>query len=139
MNKHPHLTFIPPKKVPPKASPRGGSKIHKATANQQFGRFKRKFEELSNQFSEFSSLQQSTEGVVPEKVLVIEVVGSIQNFERAIKKAPGLELLRSSLGEEVEDELVYFLDKDDEPSSSTTTLYLTMSSYKCSGKLNLAT
>lgn len=39
------------------------------------------------------SLQDNSLGLLPEKVLVIETIGSIQDFIRAVEKIPGLEWL----------------------------------------------
>lgn len=135
MDKHPHLIFPPPVNGTPPKPPRGGPTIHKPGAAQQYQRFDERFKELNQQFAEFSALKQSTDGLVPERVLVLEVIGSIANFEKAIRNVPGFEFLLSTVGDEVEDEFVYLLDDDGKRIDSTTTLYITMSNRQGLAKL----
>ena len=135
MDKHPHLIFPPPVNGTPPKPPRGGPTIHKLGAAQQYQRFDERFKELNQQFAEFSALKQSTDGLVPERVLVLEVIGSIANFEKAIRNVPGFEFLLSTVGDEVEDEFVYLLDNDGKRIDSTTTLYITMSNRQGLAKL----
>ena len=62
--------------------------------------------------SQFQSMKQSfitdsSEGLEPEKVLVIETYGQIENFQRAIRHVPGLEWLAEIDKELDSDEYFY--------------------------------
>ena len=61
---------------------------------QQTKRLSPKFEALEKAFEEDRiKLQQEASGLEPEKMVVLEIVGKIDNFINAIKKIEGMELL----------------------------------------------
>ena len=72
----------------------GASRIRVPVPAQQAQRLTPQFQRLQEALDDRRlALQDNPLGVVPEQVLVIETIGSIQNFLRAIGRLTGLEWL----------------------------------------------
>ncbi|WP_025769537.1 S8 family peptidase [Thioalkalivibrio sp. HK1] len=70
----------------------GFPNIHKPSIDRQGQRLSPIFTRLQTEFNERRvELQQTAAGAEPEQVLVIETVGSVENFANAVKRIAGLE------------------------------------------------
>ncbi len=98
------------------------------------------FEEQKDRLTPlFKSMQQSfirttAAGAEPESVFVIETVGSIDDFHRAVNKITGLEWLAEEDVEDIEpDDLFYYEEKKDKLLAGR--LFLTMSNQTAMNEL----
>ena len=72
----------------------GGGKLKTSDAARQARRLAPQFERLQEAMDKQRiALQDNPVGLQPEQVLVLETVGSIENFIKAVDKIPGLEWL----------------------------------------------
>jgi len=77
--------------------------LHKPSHDRQSERLSPQFTQLQEVFAERRvEIQQTTAGIDPEMVLVIETIGNIENFANAVKQIPGLEWM----GELEEDNVI---------------------------------
>ena len=101
--------------------------IHYPSHDRQGQRLSPIFTQLQAAFNTRSvEIQQTTAGAEPEQVLVIETIGSVENFVNAVKRIEGLEWM----GELETDEIVPdddFYDKKHPQKELTGRLYLVMS------------
>jgi len=96
----------PPKGRPAFSSPRILSK------SEQINRLAPQFAELEKQFlADKALLVDSIAGMEPEMVLVLETVGRIEDFQRAITNTPGLDWLAEWDKEFEPDETFYNVNK----------------------------
>ena len=66
--------------------------LHKPDSTRQGQRLSPMFKQLQAAFEERKvEIQQNTAGIDPEQVLVIEIIGSVDNFANAVKRIHGLE------------------------------------------------
>ena len=130
MAERPLLIFPAPELVSRSKLGGGSGKIHKPTHTRQGQRLSPLFAQLQQVFdNRCVEVQQTMAGVDPEQVLVIETIGSIENFANAIKKIEGLEWM----GEIEADELPSDQDFYDEKNADKTLggrLYLVMSNQR---------
>ena len=68
----------------------GGGSFHKPTPARQWEKISPALEQLQNAFVQ---VQPNADGIEPERVLVIETVGAVENFVNAVKKVEGFEWL----------------------------------------------
>ncbi len=81
-----------------KPKPRfGSSNYYFPSPQRQKDRLTPRFESMIQSF-----ITDSTEGIKPEYVLVLETTGKIDNFERAVRAVPGLEWLAEIDTDEIE-------------------------------------
>lgn len=103
------------------------SKINTPSRDKQSQKFNGPMRELQRTVrSRLATIQQETEGINPEMVLVLETVGSIENFYTAVKNTDGFSWLVEHIGDEIkEDENFY---EGDEPGNKSLEgrLYLLM-------------
>ena len=91
---YPLLVF--PEPVPADRARRhgGAGRIRRPAPAMQARRLAPQFERLQEALEERRlELQDNPLGILPEQALVIETIGSVQNFVRAIENIPGLEWL----------------------------------------------
>ena len=70
----------------------GGGRVRRPTLQRQWDRLSPIFRQLQTAFdARRVEIQQSAAGITPEQVLVIETIGSIDNFANAVKRIDGLE------------------------------------------------
>ncbi len=128
MAHNPLLVFTPPK--PEKK--RDGLTPNRASVvpqniDVQAGRIFPKVELLERKFAEYIELAESPDGFLPEKVLVLEVAGEIQNLANALAKVPGFEYLSSTLlDKDFQTDEFYSLNNGKRKPASKNA-YLTMS------------
>lgn len=94
MSERPLLLFpIPQKADRTKQTPSYGH-VHRPNATRQGQRLSPIFDQLQLAFdARRIEIQQNAAGIDPEQVLIIETVGTIDNFANAVKKINGLEWL----------------------------------------------
>jgi hypothetical protein len=94
----------------------GSGKFSHPSSERQGERLSPKFETLSNILdAQRAIIQQSTDGIAPEQVLVFETIGSVENFAKAVSKIEGLEWLGEfEIEDIIPDDDFYSLDDDGE-------------------------
>jgi hypothetical protein len=81
---------------------RGRDNLHRPSRERQAQRLNPLFEELQRALdARRVKLQAEAQGVVPEEVVVLETVGTIQEFIRAVEKIRGMEWLSEVEEEEI--------------------------------------
>ena len=105
-------------------------RVHKPSHSRQGQRLSPMFRQLQTEFdARRTELQQTAAGVDPEQVLVIETIGSIENFANAVRRIEGLEWM----GEVETDEITPdedFYDKGNETRELSGRLYLVMTNQR---------
>ncbi|WIF95100.1 S8 family peptidase [Caminicella sporogenes] len=91
----------------------GFSRFSKPSLARQIERFNPKFEQLQRTIERKNiAIQQSPSGINPECALVLETVGTVENFYTAVKKIEGLEWMFDINVEDIEsDEDFYPVDR----------------------------
>jgi hypothetical protein len=107
-----------------------GGQVRKPTPKRQWDRLSPLFSQLQTTFNARRvEVQQTAAGVDPEQVLVIETVGSIDNFSNAVKRITGLEWMGEiEIDEITPDEDFYDETKPEKDLSGR--LYLVMSNQR---------
>jgi len=94
MPDYPLLLFSTPTKADRDPGHGGGSPVHRPPINRQRLRIAPKLATLNQAFdARRLTLQQIAPTENPELVLVIETIGSVDNFAKAVARVPGLEWL----------------------------------------------
>ncbi|MHB1697535.1 MAG: S8 family peptidase [bacterium] len=126
MSKHPLLLFPTPETASRTTLGGGGGRLKKPTPQRQWNRLSPIFSQLQTAFdARRVEIQQSATGIIPEQVLVIETVGSIDNFVNAVKRIDGLEWMGEiEIDEITPDEEFYDETKPDKELSGR--LYIVM-------------
>lgn len=88
---------------------------------RQKARLDSKFLDLERSFHQsLSSLRRELNGTEPEHIVVLETVGTVDDFYRAVKDIAGLEWLYEFEGEEIEPDEDFHYIKDEETDLSKT-------------------
>ena len=126
MPERPLLLFSTPETASRSTLRGGGGRISRPTPQRQWDRLSPIFSQLQTAFdARRVEIQQSATGIIPEQVLVIETVGSIDNFANAVKHIGGLEWMGEiEIDEIIPDEEFYDETKPDKELSGR--LYLVM-------------
>ena len=92
----------------------GGGQFHRPSPERQAERLSPQFERLQQTLEERRArLQMETRDLVPEEVVVLETVGTVDEFIRAVEAVPGMEWLAEVEAEEIPpDDNFFALDKD---------------------------
>lgn len=101
----PLLMFPKPANAPreKKKTGFGSDSYHYPTFQEQKDRLTPQFESMQQSF-----ITDTTAGIEPESVLVIETIGKIEDFQRAVHAIPGLEWLAEIDEEEIEPDEYYY-------------------------------
>ena len=131
MPDRPLLLFPTPQlaeRTKPKNRPFG--QLHKPDVTKQGKRLSPMFAELQDAFEERRvEIQQNATGINPEEVLVIETIGGVENFARAVKQINGLEWMGEfECVDIVPDEDFY--DEISPDKELVGRLYLVMTNYQ---------
>lgn len=106
------------------------SRVHRPSHSRQEQRLSPIFAQLQTEFNARRvELQQTAAGADPEQVLVIETIGSIENFANAVKRIDGLEWM----GEIETDEIAPdedFYDESNAAKELSGRLYLVMTNQR---------
>jgi len=130
MPEHPLLLFPSPETA--SRSPLGGGSpnFRLPSPQRQWDRLSPAFDQLQQAFhSRRIGLQQTASGIDPEEVLVIETIGSVENFANAVKLIEGFEWMGEiELDEIIPDDIFFDEAKPDKQLSGR--LYLVMSNQR---------
>lgn len=103
----------------------------KPSVSRQWERLSPAFQQLQESFKErCAELQRTPTGIDPEQALVIETIGSVENFANAVKRVRGLEWMGEIEIDDIPpDEDFYHVDKEGERTTTALKgrLYLIMS------------
>jgi hypothetical protein len=111
MSERPLLLFPTPEVTSKSNLGGGGGRFHLPSHQRQGERLSPKFNQLQDSFRTRNvEIQQTVAGIDAEQVLVIETIGSVENFANAVKRIDGLEWM----GELEIDEIVPDQDFFDE-------------------------
>ena len=103
----------------------------KPSVSRQWQRLSPVFQRLQESFNErCAELQFTPTGIDPEQALVIETIGSVENFANAVKKVRGLEWMGEiEIDDIAPDEDFYNVDKEGKRTTTVLKgrLYLVMS------------
>lgn len=137
MELNPLLTFNTPKTNGDRAPLQGGGGApNTPDIGKQSKKIFPKLEQLQHKFAEHIQLSDSPMGMQPEKVLVLEIAGEIQDLASALNKIPGFELLSQALVDKnFKDDDFYIRDKD-KIKSVNKNVYLAMSNQSGLDKLH---
>src|SRR5215211_4306748 len=119
MADRPLLVFPFPSLVLPGMRRTGPDRLRLPVFGRQVARIDPQFEELELAMQQRAlALQVSPIGVVPEEVLVLETVGTVDDFYRAVRQVEGLEWLTEWQAEELQpDEDFASLEDPGKPTS----------------------
>lgn len=134
MAARPLLIFPQPEQSPRLRGFGGPSAFHFPTHRDQIGRIGPKLQRLQQAFEANRIELRSDPGVQPERVLVLETIGQVDNFVRAVRRTPRMEWLGEWEEETIEpDENFYFEEEPRRPL--TGQLYLVMSDQRAMEEL----
>ena len=115
MPERPLLVLPSPGK--PLARPRrfgGGGDFPRPTREDQAGRLSPRFVALQEAFDkQLAQIQVESSDLVPEEVVVLETVGTVDDFIRAVGKVPRMEFLAEVEAEDIPPDDDYFSVLDD--------------------------
>jgi len=125
------LLLFPTPEIADRSKGRGfPTRVHKPSYGRQGQRLSPIFTQLQTEFNTRRvELQGTAAGADPEQILVIETVGSIENFANAVKRIEGLEWM----GEIETDEIAPdedFYDEGDVAKALSGRLYLIMTNQR---------
>lgn len=124
MSDYPLLFFPNKERVSRSKLQSGVGNYHKPSSQRQGVRLTPKFSVLNEQLLQKSLyLQQGANGIIPEEVLILETIGSVEDFSNAVKKITGLEWLGEIDVDEIEPDEDFF-DNTNSNKSLSGRLYL---------------
>jgi hypothetical protein len=105
-------------------------RIHKPNVTQQGQRLSPMFNQLQAAFeARRVEIQQNTAGIDPEQVLVIETIGSVENFSNAVKRIEGLEWMGEFESDEIAPDQDFY-DENNPEKELNGRLYLVMTNQR---------
>lgn len=108
----------------------GGGRVHLPAIDRQGTRLTPMFNQLQSAFNDRRvEVQQTTAGVDPEQVLVIETIGGIENFANAVKRIEGFEWMGEMEVEEISPDEDFF-DEEKPEKELSGRLYLVMTNQR---------
>ena len=110
-------------------------RIHKPDPTRQGQRLSPMFDQLQAAFEARKvEIQQSTAGIEPEQVLVIETIGSVENFANAVKRIKGLEWMGELESDEIAPDQDFY-DEANPKKELNGRLYLVMTNQRALDEL----
>ena len=101
----------------------GGGLFHRPSRERQAERLTPRFEQLQRALeARRARLQTEAQGLVPEEVVVLETVGTVEGFIRAVEKVPGMEWLGEIEEEDIPPDDDFFALDDHEQRRRDKTL-----------------
>ncbi len=130
MSERPLLLFPTPETADrTKQRPQFGH-VHKPDLARQGARLSPMFNQLQTAFNARRvEIQQNTAGIDPEQVIVIETVGSVDNFANAVKRIEGLEWMGEFESDEIAPDQDFYDESNPEKELSGR-LYLVMTNQR---------
>lgn len=130
MPERPLLLFPTPEVASRSSLDGGGGRFRKPTPQRQWERLSPMFNQLQAAFNTRRvEIQQNTAGIDPEQVLVIETVGSVDNFANAVKRIEGLEWMGELESDEIAPDQDFYDESNPEKELSGR-LYLVMTNQR---------
>lgn len=109
MAERPLLILPTPESITPPRGGGGAGPIRKPSRNTQVGRFNPVFQQLRSALDGGASgameLRDDPGSLAPDRVIVFEIAGSVEDFAKAVARVPGLEFMAEYETEEPADEL----------------------------------
>lgn len=136
MARQPLIVFPTPEPAERSKLPnRPGGEVKRPTHDRQGRRLTPMFRQLKQSF-EFRrvEVQRSVAGADPDQVLVIETIGSVENFANAVKKIEGLEWMGEVELDEIEPDRDFY-DESHLEKPLSGRLYLVMSNQRALDEL----
>ena len=130
MPERPLLLFPTPQPADrTKQKPQFG-RVHKPNVTRQGQRLSPMFNQLQAAFeARRVEIQQNTAGIDPEQVLVIETIGSVDNFANAVKRIEGLEWMGELESDEIAPDQDFY-DENNPEKELNGRLYLVMTNQR---------
>lgn len=130
MPERPLLLFPTPQPADrTKQKPQFG-RVHKPNVTRQGQRLSPMFNQLQVAFeARRVEIQQNTAGIGPEQVLVIETIGSVDNFANAVKRIDGLEWMGELESDEIAPDQDFY-DENNPEKELNGRLYLVMTNQR---------
>lgn len=114
MTQYPLLFFPDKENVSRTKLGSGGNNIHKPSTQRQGERLTSRFNKLYAALKEkWCQLQQSSSGIDPEEVLVLETVGSIEEFAKSVANIEGFEWLSEIEIDDIEPDDDFYDEKSE--------------------------
>lgn len=136
MPERPLLLFPSPTTADRENMPPGFGRFQKPSRERQGERLAPKFEQLQNVFEgRRAELLQSTQGTEPEEVLVIETVGSVSDFVKAVNRIDGLEWMGELELDDIAPDEDFYVDNYHRDKKLSGRLYLVMSNQQALGQM----
>ena len=130
MADRPLLLFPTPETADRTKLPSGRGRIHRPSHGRQGARLSPRFTQLQAAFdTRRVELQQTTAGIDPEQVLVIETLGNVEDFANAVKRIEGLEWMGEIETEEIAPDEDFY-DESDKSKKLSGRLYLVMTNQR---------
>lgn len=128
MAEKPFLILPAPTRAERQNLPGGPQKITYPPPGRQVARVAPKFTELKQVFErETARLRATMAGAEPEKALVLETVGRIDDFNRAVARVDGLKWLLDWDSAPVDQDEDFYFAEEDQGGTLPTRVYLMMS------------
>ena len=130
MPERPLLLFPTPQPADrTKQKPQFG-RVHKPNVTRQGQRLSPMFNQLQAAFeARRVEIQQNTAGIDPEQVLVIETIGSVDNFANAVKRIDGFEWMGELESDEIAPDQDFY-DENNPEKELNGRLYLVMTNQR---------
>lgn len=130
MPERPLLLFPTPQPADWTKKPPQFGRIHKPNVTRQGQRLSPIFNQLQEAFeARRVEIQQSTTGIDPEQVLVIEIIGSVENFANAVKFISGFEWMGELESDEIAPDVDFYDERNPEKELNGR-LYLVMTNQR---------
>ena len=107
--------------------PSGGAGDLHTPQGKQGARIFPKLDAVEQKFAEFIQLADAPDGMVPEKILVLDVAGDPGELANRLSRIEGLEFMTSVLAQAKYSDDDFYVLKDGVRKPVTRTLYLSMS------------
>ena len=130
MPERPLLLFPTPETASRSSLSGGAGHVRRPTPQRQWDRLSPIFNQLQATFeARRVEVQQTSAGIDPEQVLVIETIGSVDNFANAVKRIEGLEWMGELEIDEITPDQDFYDEKKPEKELSGR-LYLVMTNHR---------
>ena len=127
MATRPIIVFPRPEGIPLQRKRSFVDRPHVPSFARQQERLDQKLMDLRNAFNaNRAALRVEATGVMPEEVLVFQTVGTIREFQNAVRNMAGLEWLAEWDSDEIEPDEDFYVDEEHKGKPLTGILYLVM-------------
>lgn len=136
MSPRPFLYFNSPEIIRRTKLGSGKPKIHLPDDSRQAQRLQGQFSELNTAFqARRMELQQTPTGAIPEQVLVLETIGSVQHFFGAVRRIRGMEWFGEVDTGEIEPDIDFYRESNRQHLPVSGRAYLLMTNQDAMAQL----